>query len=89
MMPGFGWGGYGGYGLIGGIIALMVTVAIVVGLILLVVWAVRRITGSQHGFLPPMSQNANQLSASEILAQRYARGEITREQFKQMQEDIR
>jgi putative membrane protein len=89
MMPGFGWGGYGGYGLIGGIIGLLVTIAILVGLVLLVVWAVRRITSSQHGFLPPMSQNANQLSASEILAQRYARGEITREQFKQMQEDIR
>jgi putative membrane protein len=81
MMPGFGWGGYGGYGLIGGIIGLLVTIAILVGLVL--------ITSSQHGFLPPMSQNANQLSASEILAQRYARGEITREQFKQMQEDIR
>jgi putative membrane protein len=89
MMPGFGWGGYGGYGLIGGIIGLVVTIAILVGLVVLVVWAVRRITSSQYGSLPPMNQNANQLSAGEILAQRYARGEITREQFKQMQEDIR
>jgi putative membrane protein len=89
MMPGFGWGGYGGYGLIGGIIGLVVTIAILVGLVLLIIWAVRRITSNQHGFLPPVSQNANQLNASEILAQRYARGELTREQYKQMLEDIR
>jgi putative membrane protein len=95
MMPGFGWGGccglggYGGFGLIGGIIGLVVTIAILIGLVVLVVWAVRRISGSQGGSLLPMSQNANQLSAGEILAQRYARGEITREQYKQMQEDIR
>ena len=89
MMPGFGWGGYGGYGLIGGIIGLVVTIAILVGLVILVIWVVRRITSSQHGFLPPMSQNDNHLSAGEILAQRYARGEITREQYKQMLEDIR
>jgi putative membrane protein len=95
MMPGFGWGGccglggYGGFGLIGGIIGLVITIVILVGLVVLVVWAVRRITGSQQGFLPPMSQNANQMNASEILAQRYARGEITREQYKQMLEDIR
>jgi putative membrane protein len=95
MMPGFGWGGccglggYGSFGLIGGIIGLAVTIAILVGLVVLVVWAVRRMTSSQQGFLPPMSQNANQLTAGEILAQRYARGEITREQYKQMLEDIR
>jgi putative membrane protein len=89
MMPGFGWGGYGGYGLIGGIIGLVITIAILIGLVLLVIWAVRRISSSQQGFLPPMSQNANQSSAGEILAQRYARGEISREQYKQMLEDIR
>jgi putative membrane protein len=95
MMPGFGWGGccglggYGSFGLIGGIISLVITIAVLIGLVVLSVWAVRRIASSQHNFLPPMGQNANPLSASEILAQRYARGEITREQYKQMLEDIR
>jgi putative membrane protein len=95
MMPGFGWGGccglggYGVFGLIGGIIGLVVTIAILIGLVVLVIWAVRRVSGSQQGPPLPTSQNTNQPSASEILAQRYARGEITREQYKQMQEDIR
>jgi putative membrane protein len=89
MMPGFGWGGYGSFGLIGGIIGLLVTMIILIGLVVLVVWAVRRITGSQQGSLYPTSQNPNALTAGEILAQRYARGEITREQYQQMLEDIR
>lgn len=95
MMPGFGWGGccglggYGAFGLIGGIIGLVITIAIFIGLVVLAIWAVRRISSSQSGSLYPPSQNPNQLTAGEILSQRYARGEITREQYKQMQEDIR
>lgn len=46
----------------------------------LVIWAVLRIAGGAQG---------RSGSAEEILRQRYARGEITREQFEQMRDDLR
>ena len=74
-----------GFGLIG----LLLMVLFWGGLILLAVWLVKVIFPSSRGDRstsknPP---KANE-SASEILAQRYARGEITREQFEIMKQDI-
>ncbi len=81
MMGGFG---YGGMGLLGGLIGLIFNLAVVVGIVLLIVWAVRRFTGN--------SLNGNQTSGNqtprEILQARYARGEITREQYQQMLQDL-
>ncbi|MEA3439476.1 MAG: SHOCT domain-containing protein [Chloroflexota bacterium] len=63
------------------------------GLILLAIWAVRTIFQSNRQ--PPVSSLERNLTAldrnptaREILDQRYARGEITREQYKTMMEDI-
>ena len=70
-----GFGMMGGFGLIG----LIINVAIIVGIVVLVVWAVKRFTGSTN--------NSNQ-SPREILQARYARGEITREQYQQMLSDF-
>ena len=73
--------GFGGLGLIG----LLFNLVIIVGIVVLVVWAVRRFTGG--------SSNWNQLaegnqSPRDILQARYARGEITREQYQQMLNDL-
>jgi putative membrane protein len=96
MMPGFGWDGYGmmsGYGSlgwVGWIINLVLTIGILIGLVLLVVWAVRRLTHNQGGSLFYSGQGGSGLTtAREILQARYARGEITREEYQQMLEDIR
>ena len=96
MMPGFGWDGYGmmsGYGslgLVGWIINLVLTVGILIGLVVLVIWAVRRITKNQGGPLLSSGQGGSGLTtAREILQSRYAQGEITREEYQQMLEDIR
>jgi putative membrane protein len=94
MRPGFGWGGccgyggFGGFGLIGGIIGLVLTVVFFIALILLVVWAVRRITSNQRGSTFASGQNSTSQTAREILQARYAHGEITREEYRQMLEDI-
>jgi len=50
--------------------------AVIVGLVALVVWAVRSTTQRRGG------------THSETLDQRYARGEITREQYEQMKNDL-
>lgn len=83
-MMGGGWmHGFGGLGLIGGIIGLVLNLALIVGIILLVVWAVKRFT-SGTSFNPGLGYQ----SPREILQARYARGEITRDQYQQMLQDL-
>lgn len=68
-----GWGGGGWWGLLS-----FVFMALVIGgTALLVIWGVRQ-TGPQSGGNTPL----------DILKSRYARGEITREQFEQMRRDL-
>ncbi len=71
------YGMMGGFGLIG----LLLNALVLAGIVVLVVWAVSRISGTTNA--PPASQ-----SARDILQVRYARGEITREQYQQMLSDI-
>ncbi len=72
-----------GYGMMGafGLIGLLFNALIIVGVVVLIVWAVRRFSGS--GNHASMIQ-----SPREILQARYARGEITREQYQQMLSDL-
>jgi putative membrane protein len=82
MMGNFG---YGGMGWIGMILGLVVTIAVIVGLVYLVVWAVRRMSGNsaQSGSLNMPGQ-----SARDIAQARYAKGEINREEYQQVLSDI-
>lgn len=78
MMYG-GW--MGSFGWIGMLVGLVFWVLVLGGLAWLVTWAVRR--GSGSGVASTGS------SAIEIARQRYARGEITREQYQQILDDIK
>lgn len=71
-----GYGMMWGYGLIG----LIFNVAIIVGIVILIVWAVRRFSGG--------ATLSGGQSARDILQVRYAKGEITREQYQQMLKDL-
>jgi putative membrane protein len=81
------WGSVGNFGIwgwIGLILNLVFWVALIAGLVLLVVWAIRRArvpaaTGPQVTGRP---------TAKEILQAKYAGGEITREQYQLMKQDI-
>ena len=75
-----GYGMMGGFGLIG----LIINVAIIVGIVVLVAWAVKRFTGGTSN----LNQSSGNQSPREILQARYARGEITREQYQQMLSDL-
>jgi putative membrane protein len=87
MMGGSGYG-FGGLGLIGMILNLVITLGVIVGIVLLVVWLVRRL-GSEGGALQAGPRaGAGQLLPREILQARYARGDITREQYQQMLSDL-
>jgi putative membrane protein len=77
-----GMHGFGGMGLFGGWIGLIINLAIIVGIVILVVWAVRRFTGGN------VSSDRAAQTPREVVQTRYARGEITRDQYQQMLQDL-
>ncbi|MCJ7658151.1 MAG: SHOCT domain-containing protein [Anaerolineales bacterium] len=85
MMNGFG---FGGFGLVGLILNLVITIGLIVGIVVLVVWLVGRFTLSQQGSSISPYQTDTQSTPREILQTRYARGEITRDDYKQMLSDL-
>ena len=77
MMWGWPMMGFGGFGMIFGFIFF---IAIVIGVIFLIVWLVRR-----PGCSITNKTNAHSL---EILKERYAKGELTKEQYESMKKDL-
>ena len=75
MWDGFGGMGWGWIGL-GMVHMLLFWVLVILGIVVLTRWLAG---GPRDGVLP---------SAIDILKARYAKGEITREQFEQMKRDI-
>ena len=84
MMGGGMMNGFGGMGLFGGLIGLIFNVAIIIGIVILVVWAVRRFTSGTANW----NQTPGGQTPREILQARYARGEITRDQYQQILQDL-
>ena len=80
------WGSFGTWGWAAMILQVVLWLGLIAGIILLVIWAVRRNSRS----LASASSDAvsGRPSAKEILQARYARGEITREQYQQMLSDL-
>ncbi|MBA4383329.1 MAG: hypothetical protein C0410_01195 [Anaerolinea sp.] len=85
MMGNFGYGSYGGFGWIGMILGLVIFIAVIVGFVFLVIWAVRRMSGNS---VHPQSPNSTDLTAKDIAKARYAKGEISREEYQQLLSDI-
>lgn len=81
-MMGYGPYGYGGYGMMGGwgfLIGAVFWLIVLAGLVLLAVWAVRTMSHSGGGAgKPPVDDACN------IARTRYAKGEITKEQYEEI-----
>lgn len=76
MMGGWGYGGYGAFNMLLGPIIL---IAVIVG----VVWFVRN--KSAQGRQTP---SARRLHGLDVLEERYARGEISRDEYLEKKRDI-
>ncbi len=72
-----------GFGMMGafGLIGLLFNALIIVGVVGLIVWAVKH-------FASPGNHASSTQTAREVLQVRYARGEITREQYQQILSDL-
>ncbi len=79
-LPGY----FGTWSWIGLILNLVFGIGLLAGLTLLVIWAVRR-TRIPAAIGPDATGH---LSAKENLQVQYARGEITREEYDQMRQDL-
>lgn len=79
--PGMMGGLFRGWGIAWTIFIFVFVIAIIIGVILLIVWLVRRTNYS--GQVPTKTGDA-----IDILRQRYAKGEITREEFEKIKKDI-
>lgn len=88
MMGGYG-GMMGGYGFnpLGAIISLVVWALVIGGIVLLVVWLVRNANASTVAQRGGLGISSNE-SPMDILKTRYARGEITKEQFDAIKQDL-
>ncbi|MHB1040985.1 MAG: SHOCT domain-containing protein [Desulfobacteria bacterium] len=69
------WGGTGGWM----VLHLIFWVLLVVGLVLLALWAVRKVSAGA---------GASGESSMDILKKRYARGELSREEYEEKKRDI-
>jgi putative membrane protein len=73
-----GWGAGWGMGF-GGLFMILFWVAIIVAVVLLLKW----LAGGSARFAPPREK-----SALDILKERYARGEIGKDEFEQKKRDL-
>ena len=78
-MMGWGWNGNGDWWWIGGIFMVIFWIAV----ILLIIWLVRRASGHHMGMWHEGSSNA-----LEIAKTRYAKGEITQEEFDKIKKNL-
>jgi len=77
--------GFGSFGWIGMILGLVIMIALITGFVILVIWAIRRMSGNTNHIQYPVSK---ELTAKDIAKARYAKGEISREEFQQLLSDI-
>ena len=82
----WGWpnmmGGYfGGMGWIGMILGFVFFIAIIIGIILFIIWIVKRTAHSS-------AETKTESKALEALKERYAKGEINKDQFEEIKKDL-
>ena len=82
-------GGFGSMGIFGSILNLVISVGLIIGLVIFLVWVVRRLGGEPKRNLANSSLENTLQSPLDILKLRYAKGEITQQEYQEMSKDIK
>ena len=82
MWPNMMGGFFGAGGFIWMIFIFVFVIAVIVGIILLIVWLVKRVHYSSE------TSKIDSGNALEILKQRYAKGEISKKEYENIKKDI-
>lgn len=77
--------GHGGFGWFGMVIGWVIVLAAIVGLVWLAITLIRR---AEDRDPQPKTQEQAGLNPREIAAMRYAKGEISREEYQQILSDL-
>ena len=88
--PGSGYGMMGGYGYGWGfgLLHVAISVAVIVAIVFFVIWALRAITGGGHHHPMMGALGPRRSSGLDILEERYAKGEINRDEYLEKKKDI-
>lgn len=70
-----------------GLLMMLFGLLVFVGIILVGIWAIGRLAGSER--LRPSSTSSSPEDPMTILQRRYARGEITREEYERIRSDLK
>jgi putative membrane protein len=73
---------FGNFGWFGMIINLVLTIGLIIGIVFFVVWIVKELNNNEG------RSHKNESSAIEITKVRYAKGEITREEYLNLLTDL-
>lgn len=82
-----GWQGYGGYGMMGGYGGMWFMPVLMIVFWGLVIWGIVALVRGVASPSNTVSSNQSD-SALEILRKRYARGEVSKEEFEEKKKDI-
>lgn len=78
-----------GMGFLGPLLGLLFSVLLIVGIAWLFIWLIRRTADQGAGGSGRSGPSSELNAAQEILKQRYARGEISREEYREILGDLR
>ncbi len=79
-------GSTGGFGLAGGLIDMLFNIIIIVGIVILIVWTVQKFSSNNIG--SDTASSVQPTSARQILDIRYAKGELSHEEYQNMLHDM-
>ena len=80
--------GLGNFSWVGLILNLIILVGLIIGAVLLAIWLIKRMGEAGGTRMVSLEKSQGAISPQEILQARYARGEITRQQYREMMEDL-
>lgn len=87
-MGGMLQGDFGTFGMLWIILNFIFVIGLSAGIVILVIWLRRRLAATKQDVEPSSEKEKGQPSPRDVLRIRYARGEISRKEYREMLSDL-